>query len=231
MASLVQRLRTTFEKHGVAGTVKRIPRLIRHRKNQLSGSWFDIRYGVHTTDVIDPPAFQKRLEQVTDANGYEPITFSYFERMMEAIGADDLAGYWFVDLGSGLGRALMLASDYPFTRIVGVEFVDFIHEVASDNIQSFLENSGRPDNFELHCIDAAAYPWPDRPTVLFLYNPFGPQKMQQVLDRLADSLRARPRALFILYRNPACRDMFRVASWLETLQENEDFAVYRFVAS
>lgn len=230
MASLLQRFRRTLDNHGVAGTIRRIPRLLRHRRNQLSGSWFDIRYGVQTTDVIDPPEFQKRLEQVTDANGYEPITFSYFERMMDAIGADELRGYWFVDLGSGLGRALMLAADYPFERIVGVEFVDFIHEVASDNVQSFLENTGKPDNFDLQCIDAAQYDWPDRPTVLFLYNPFGPRKMNQVLDALEASLERHPRPAFVLYRNPECRELLADRAWLETLDENADFAVYRFIA-
>jgi SAM-dependent methyltransferase len=42
--------------------------------------------------------------------------------------------FTFIDLGSGKGRALLLALRYPFRRIVGVEFALELHRIAQTNL-------------------------------------------------------------------------------------------------
>jgi methylase of polypeptide subunit release factors len=44
--------------------------------------------------------------------------------------------FTFIDLGSGKGRALVLALSYPFRRVVGVEFALELHRVAEANLIS-----------------------------------------------------------------------------------------------
>src|SRR5258708_3764329 len=58
-----------------------------------------------------------------------------FEQIMQILPAD-LHEFTFVDLGSGKGRALLMASDYPLRRIVGVEFLSDLHHTAKKNIES-----------------------------------------------------------------------------------------------
>jgi predicted RNA methylase len=40
----------------------------------------------------------------------------------------------FIDLGSGKGRTLLLAAEYPFERVIGVEYCPQLNEVARSNI-------------------------------------------------------------------------------------------------
>jgi len=52
---------------------------------------------------------------------------------------DRLRDFTFVDLGSGKGRVLLMASHYPFKRIIGVEFIPELHQVAQENIRKYTE--------------------------------------------------------------------------------------------
>ena len=49
----------------------------------------------------------------------------------------DFRDFIFIDLGSGKGRALLMASDYPFRRIVGVELLPQLHRAAQDNLTKY----------------------------------------------------------------------------------------------
>ena len=63
----------------------------------------------------------------------------------------------FVDLGSGKGRTLLLASEYPFRRIVGVELSPKLHRIAKTNVEKFRSEEQRCRTFALHCMDAVRY--------------------------------------------------------------------------
>ena len=57
---------------------------------------------------------------------YQPTEPAVFHEMLDALqnlAKLDYAEFIFVDLGSGKGRTLMMASDYPFLRIIGVKLL------------------------------------------------------------------------------------------------------------
>ena len=57
---------------------------------------------------------------------YQPTEPAAFHEMMQTlrnIAHLDFSEFVFLDLGSGKGRTLMMASDYPFQRIIGVELL------------------------------------------------------------------------------------------------------------
>ena len=43
----------------------------------------------------------------------------------------DYPQYTFIDFGSGKGRVLLIASGFPFKAVIGVEFAEELHRVAS----------------------------------------------------------------------------------------------------
>ena len=49
----------------------------------------------------------------------------------------DFREFTFLDIGSGKGRALLLAAEYPFRRIVGVELMPELNSMAEENIRRF----------------------------------------------------------------------------------------------
>src|SRR5690349_10766861 len=79
----------------------------------------DRTYGIETCELVQKP--QGAGEHPDHGYLYEPIQLAVFRRIMAAL-AIDPHNYTFVDYGSGKGRALVLAAEYGFRRVVGVEY-------------------------------------------------------------------------------------------------------------
>ena len=63
----------------------------------------------------------------------------------------------FVDMGSGKGRALLVASELPFAKIVGVELSQELHQIAEENVRRYRPESQLCTAFFLHCMNAVEY--------------------------------------------------------------------------
>ena len=111
--------------------------------------------------------------------------------------------FTFVDLGSGKGRALLLASHYPFHHILGVELDPTLAMIAQTNLHSFQAPWQQTRSLEVRHADATAVDLPLTPLVLYLYNPFLAPALKRVLRRLKISLRRHPRELWLVYINPS----------------------------
>jgi len=135
----------------------------------------------------------------------------------------------FLDFGSGKGRTLLLASDHPFRRIVGVEFSPELHAIAENNIRVYHNRGRMCQVVQSCCCDATTYPLPPDDLVLFLFNPFKYPVMANLLDNVWHSLKTHPRQIYIVYNNPVCRDLMAQCAFLETVQDNELYAIYRAV--
>lgn len=108
----------------------------------------------------------------------------------------------FLDLGSGMGRAVFLAArDYAFRRVIGVEIAAPLHEIARRNLARNRHRL-RCRDVELVNADVLAYRIPDDVTVVYLYNPFRGPVFAHVVDELCRSLDRRPRPLRVIYLNP-----------------------------
>jgi hypothetical protein len=116
-------------------------------------------------------------------------------------------------MGSGKGRALLVASEFPFAKIVGVEISRELSGIAGQNVARYRSVSQRCTTFSLHCADATNYTFESEPLVLFLSNPFGRESVRRVLANLEASLVASPREAYLIYINP----------WFEILVRNAPF--------
>jgi predicted RNA methylase len=107
----------------------------------------------------------------------------------------------FIDYGAGKGRALLMATRYPFRRIIGVEYSPRLASIAVQNLRTY---NGRRACAEVEvCVrDAADYELPLEPLVLFFFNPFGRQVMAAVAARVAASWRSHPRPITVIYLTP-----------------------------
>src|SRR5689334_6318907 len=64
---------------------------------------------------------------------YQPTEPELFHEMLSALQVN-FADFTFIDLGSGKGRTLMMASDYPFRRIFGLELLPDLDRIAQENL-------------------------------------------------------------------------------------------------
>lgn len=78
----------------------------------------------------------------------------------------------FIDIGTGTGRNLLLASEYPFKQIIGVEISRFLCEIACDNIKKYTAVAGRHPNISVQCVDALQFSFPEENMVLYFWEPF-----------------------------------------------------------
>ncbi len=132
---------------------------------------------------------------------YQPTEPKLFREMLGAL-AIDFSGFTFIDIGSGKGRALLMASDFPFRRIIGVEILPDLHRTANENIVNYKSDSQKCFVIETVCGDARRFVFPADPVVLYLFNPLPEPGLIQLMANLADSLAHHCRPVFVLYHNP-----------------------------
>ena len=159
---------------------------------------FDSRFGTDTTGRLEPDelgiADSEAREQ---AVLYLPSPPSITRWMLQSIGVKH-QDFAFVDLGCGKGRVVLVASEYPFRRVVGVEIADVLVRVARSNVAKYASAS-RCTAVEIVCQDATTFAWPADPLVVHLYHPFGSAVTRRVLQQLDASLQQNPRPVVIAY--------------------------------
>ena len=181
---------------------------------------FDREHGVDTDGLMyADPAAQGHASARHNA-GYYATAPSLFRGAME-LWRQRLAGtgyavedYTLVDVGAGKGRVLMLASEYGFREIVGVELNPELVRVARQNLHEFGRKGriiGLPrlkvetwGTRRVRIIegDALAVTLPDGPVVLFYFNSFEREMTEMWLARLGEVAVRRPWPLDLIYVHP-----------------------------
>lgn len=214
MQSLMARLRALIQTHGWRSAMHRLgaslrwrlhPTNIRMHAVRRENDAFDRRHGTDTRGEIPLEQVGIDAGEAALGNGvYRAITTSHFRKALGLLERDhdpDWGRYTFLDFGSGKGKALLLAAERPFRRIIGIEYSAPLHHVA-------LANIGRRRNAGLPCAhveslhaDARSCELPGDPLVCFFFNPFHPSVWHDVLQRLRASFDQAPRPMHLVYVN------------------------------
>jgi SAM-dependent methyltransferase len=107
--------------------------------------------------------------------------------------------YTFLDVGCGKGRVLLLASEFPFRKIVGLEFAPSLAEIAKRNIKTYRGSRQRCAKIEVVAGDALDYELEPVPQVLYFFSPFLPATLDQFAARIEQSLQRLPRDLMVMF--------------------------------
>jgi SAM-dependent methyltransferase len=150
---------------------------------------------------------------------YQPIEPEIFREIFGQLDID-FERFTFVDIGSGKGRALLLAAEYPFRRIVGVELLRDLHEIA-------VGNAAHDGRIELVCGDAAGFVFPREPLVVYFFNPLPQAGLRKVVRNLEHSVRESPRPVYVIYINPVYERTAFASSAFEKLGGTHQYSVFR----
>jgi SAM-dependent methyltransferase len=195
---------------------------------------FDERFGVDTSGLIYelPTGHQHDVYN----NGYFAVAPSVFHAVMHAMEERlhlDFERFTFADAGSGKGRALLLASDYAFREIIGIELSPELDRVARANIACYRGARHHPPVISLQG-DAAEFAWPAGPLIVYMWNAFTRPVMERVFQNLEASLAQQPRELYLVYMHPELESMVAGVPWLirlwqdEFAMSEEDYAAWAF---
>ena len=106
----------------------------------------------------------------------------------------------FLDFGSGMGAALVMAAQYPFRRLLGVEISAQLNEQARELLDR-LRPRLRCREYELQVANALDYEVPDNVTVVHMFSPFRGKILEAALASIRRSLERRPRRLYLISKN------------------------------
>jgi SAM-dependent methyltransferase len=139
----------------------------------------------------------------------------------------DFREFTFLDIGAGKGRSLLLAADYSFRRIVGIELLPELQQVAVENIAKYKSDSQKC--FAVECLlgDAVGFPFPPEPTVLYLFNPLPEAGLIRMIGNLERSLAEHPRQMFVLYHNPLLEPVL-ARSRFQRIAGTPQYSIYSF---
>jgi hypothetical protein len=157
---------------------------------------------------------------------YQPTEPVLFREMLGSL-AINFSDFTFIDLGSGKGRVLLMASDRPFRRILGVELLPELHRVAMENRLKYQSDSQQCVRIESICADARQFVFPAEPSVLYLFNPLAEEGLRQLLGNLELSIRRNPRVVYVLYHNPALQHVFADSPVLKKISGTHQYSVYK----
>ncbi|MGA9641361.1 MAG: class I SAM-dependent methyltransferase [Terriglobales bacterium] len=157
---------------------------------------------------------------------YQPTDPAEFRAMMAALPID-FGEFTFVDIGSGKGRALLLAAEYPFRKIIGVELLAELHRAAEENVTAWKARSGYAHAIEPLCMDARDYLFPDSPLVVYLFNPLPDFALRQVMRNLEASWQRAPRPIWLVYHNPLLESVVAESPILNKAAATPHGSVYR----
>lgn len=199
------------------------PERLRQRFGDVDYDW---DYRVNTTSGA--VGWRDRLLGMFHS-AYQPTELVAFHEMIGALDRQvnlQFRDFTFLDLGSGKGRTLLMASDYPFRRIVGVELLQSLHEIAQENLTKYKSESQKCFALESICANATDFPFPDGPLVVFLFNPFPESGMRRMAANLGQSLRAQPRQVYVLYHNPLLEYALSESTSLRKIAGAEQYSVF-----
>ena len=221
---LHRKIRRSLRQRGVLGTA-------RHALVVVADAAFDPIYGVDTGGEIQPSSMHD-VESDNRIYGveYKATRVDLFRQMTRASDIEPHC-YTFIDYGSGKGRGLLLASQLPFRRVVGVEYSPILHQIAEHNLHVVRFAKRRSGPVESVCEDAVRFQIPEEPVVLYFYNPFTLQIMESVRDNLVRSYEGNPRSIVVIYHIPAHSDVWDAVDFLKRHAWSSEYVIYKSAKS
>ena len=160
--------------------------------------WLEWRFDIRSEAVIDLKEFGIQNELYRP---YVPTDYRSFRKIINALqirASEEV----FLDFGSGLGRAVVIAATRPFRKIYGVEIAAQLAEVARQNVRRALPRLKCRD-IQIITTNAREFAIPDEVTVIYFFNPFCGEVLADVLKNIRESLRRHPRVLRLICKIPA----------------------------
>jgi SAM-dependent methyltransferase len=190
---------------------------VKERVRACEDWWFDTTRHVQTSGLVARPPASKIVGEIRDSHIYGAVRVANAHAALRDLplgGAEGLGAggggfsqYTFIDMGSGKGRVLFVAAEYPFRKVIGVEFSNALHDDAVANLKRYKFSGRRCADIEPVHVDARDFEFPDDNLVIYLFNPFGPEVMERMLANLERSLEKHPRHAIVVMLWPDHSDV------------------------
>jgi SAM-dependent methyltransferase len=171
-----------------------------------------LKFGTDTGGYLSPDQLRSDPGHDSTSNGYSAVAPSVFReacrRWRETLppSAARLDAYTFVDIGAGKGRALLLATELQFRRVIGVELNKGLADTARRNVTLWSRFARPCTKIRVLQEDASEFGWPRTPMLVYLNNPFECELVEQMAKKIAVAAESGHGLVDVLYVNPGCAE-------------------------
>jgi SAM-dependent methyltransferase len=168
---------------------------------------FDAAHGTDTSGFVLIADLDYPQDAPADANAYGASQPSILRAALQAL--PPLDSFTFVDLGCGKGRPMLVASEFPFRDIVGVELSASLVGIAERNAELMAQRFPQRTRIRVALADATRFAFPAGNLVIFLANPFGDDGIAGVAAAVDRAIANEPgRGVYVVYYNPVAGHRF-----------------------
>lgn len=170
---------------------------------------FDLAHGTETSGLLPGTHIalgtSARVEDLTAYYGIAPsILRSLLDLWLQRLHPRaSIERTVFLDVGAGKGRAMLIASEYPFLRVEGVELSPELVSIAAKNIAKWQNEPRSPSlsPIVLHHDDATRLPLPPGPVLAHLFHPFEDRMLRRFLRHVERQRQQHTAPLDLFYVN------------------------------
>jgi SAM-dependent methyltransferase len=172
---------------------------------------FDQIHGTDTSGLVparDLVTGHPNDEHVTAYYGVAPsILRTLVQHWLATNPPHHITDYTFLDIGAGKGRAVLLASEFPFRQVIGVELNPAMAAIARSNAEIWRRahtadpTASATAPIQIVEDDALNLAFPSTPTLVFLFHPFEDPVLKLLLRHIETIFANRRGALDLLYVN------------------------------
>lgn len=193
--NMFRRIKNALARHGLTGTIVRSYIII-------IDYWFDIKYKINTCSFVPLDKLLIRSNNKNRGTMYQPSRVVTLRKLFSKIKTMIPPDSVFLDFGCGKGRSLLVASEFTFREVRGVEFAHELCNIARKNCIAYKRAVGiTTEFFRIIESDVVDYRITDE-NVFFFFNSFDEVVMKRVLHNITESLENNPRRVLIIYSLP-----------------------------
>ena len=217
-------LRDSLRHRGVGGSLRYYGRELvdmlrdltpERRKSRYGDIDFDFEHSVDTTWAT--VSLRTRVREWLSGGQYQPSEPALFREIIGSLPVTP-DGFTFIDLGSGKGRTLLMASSFPFRRIIGMELLEELNGIALQNIARYHSDEQRCFAIESHAGDARTSSFlPIRPCCTCSIR-FPGTSGARYWRICTNPVRDRTAPVFVIYHNPVHEDIPNSQGWLHEIE-------------
>ncbi len=152
---------------------------------------FDEIHGTTTASIFEQFQLPERIPaERVHASRCHPSPIGAVNMALRALPryGVDYEDWVFIDVGSGLGRNLLLASEFPFRKVVGIEIAQHLHQIACDNVARYASPTQRCKTITPLHVDALEYELPASNLVLYFWEPFSETVAEPFIERVVHAI-------------------------------------------
>ena len=182
----------------------------------------DRALGLEAHDFLDTAFHTRGHPNAPFANYYQPTRSIPFRELLSILRPD--ANFNFVDIGAGTGKAMLLAAEYGYRCVRGVELVKELCDVAENNFKRFQKNFPHA-RYEMKHADALEFSLNEGDAFFFLNDPFSEEVFRPFLERIKEFSKSVPHEILLVYKNNNLRQIPSLAEFVDHCSNYSEFDI------